>query len=262
MARKKKAAAKENAERWLLTYADLITLLMVFFVLLFSMSTINATKFQALAGSLQRAFNVNVTTAQQTNPIATSSGSAPINVLEQQNFGSINQIIQQFATTNNVPSNQISAQITKEGIAITISGVLLFYNGTNQIKPDGITLLQQLGPTLANIPNAIRVEGHTDNVPISSPIYPTNWELSAARAVAVTRYLAEVENIAPNRLSAVGFGQYQPIVPNDTRAHQEMNRRAVIVILYGSGGSAGGAPTVTSTATGSPGATPGVTPTP
>lgn len=237
MARRKKAAAKENNERWLLTYADLITLLMVFFVLLFSMSTTDKRKFQELAASLHQAFNVNVLSGSQPSVIA--AGGAPISVStqEQQDYQQVLARVKQFEQSNNIPTAQISTQVTSEGIAVTISGVLLFYNGTDQIKPDGMTLLAQLGAYLATIPNPLRVEGHTDDIPVQSAQYPTNWELSAARAVAVTRYLAERANVAPQRLSAVGFGQYQPIVPNDSRVHREENRRAVIVILYGQGGS-------------------------
>jgi chemotaxis protein MotB len=234
MARKKKAAAKENAERWLLTYADLITLLMVFFVLLFSMSTIDKKKYQELAGSLNRAFNVNVLQGQQPISLSPSSGGAnAISVLEQQNFQHINQIVQQIEQQNDISQQQITSQITKDGIAITVSGTLLFYNGTDQIKPDGLALLQKLGAYLVTLPNPIRVEGHTDDIPEQSAQYPTNWELSSARAVAVVRYFTDTSQMQPVRLSAVGYGQYQPIVPNDTRAHREENRRAVIVILYG-----------------------------
>lgn len=234
MARKKKVAAKENAERWLLTYADLITLLMVFFVLLFAMSTIDKKKFQELAGSLNRAFNVNVLQGQQPVSLAPSSaGSSAISVLEQQNYQHVSQIVQQIEQQNDISQQQVTTQITKDGIAVTVSGSLLFYNGTDEIKPDGLTLLQKLGVYLVTLPNPIRVEGHTDDIPEQSALYPTNWELSAARAVAVVRFFTDTSQLQPSRLSAVGYGQYQPIVPNDTRAHQEENRRAVIVILYG-----------------------------
>lgn len=232
MRKKTKAPAKENRERWLLTYADLITLLMVFFVLLFAMSTTDAKKFQELAGSLRRAFNVNVLQGNEQVAVSSNGGSGAPSVIEQQDFNQLNQVIQQFANANNVPSTELQAQITKEGISLTISGVLLFYNGTDQIKPDGVTLLQQLGPKISALPNNVRVEGHTDDIPADNPLYPTNWELSSARAVAVLRFLADQDKVAPQRLSAIGYGQYQPIVPNDTRAHREENRRAVIVILY------------------------------
>ncbi len=233
-ARQKKATGKDNADRWLLTYADLITLLMVFFVLLFSMSTIDQKKFQELAGSLQRAFNVNVLQGAQPISLSSASGGASvISVIEQQNFAQITQIVQQIEQQNSISQQQITAQMTKDGIAITVSGTLLFYNGTDQIKPDGLALLQKLGGYLTGLPNPIRVEGHTDDIPEQSAQYPTNWELSAARAVAVVRFFTDTSQMQPDRLSAVGYGQYQPIVPNDTRAHREENRRAVIVILYG-----------------------------
>jgi chemotaxis protein MotB len=168
----------------------------------------------------------------------TSGGSNAVIQLENQDFQRIQQLIQQAEQQAQINPQEVSAQITSEGIAITVSGALLFYNRTNQIKPEGITLLQHVGSYIATLPNPVRVEGHTDDIPEQSATYPTNWELSAARAVAVVRFFAEVMQVTPQRLSAVGFGQYQPIVPNDTRAHREQNRRAVIVILYGSAASA------------------------
>jgi chemotaxis protein MotB len=241
MARKKKAAAKENGERWLLTYADLITLLMVFFVMLFAMSKTDVQKFNALAASLKRAFNVNVLQGQQPVSISPDNGGSSLNVIKQQNLQEIQRILDQVRQAIAATPNQISAQATKDGIAVTISGALLFYNGTNQIKPDGIKLLNSLATYLKGLPNDMRVEGHTDDIPVQSAQYPTNWELSAARAVAVVRYLMDTDGLAPKRLSAVGYGQYQPIVPNDSREHREANRRAVLVILYGSNAAQAGA---------------------
>ncbi|MBA3823820.1 MAG: flagellar motor protein MotB [Ktedonobacterales bacterium] len=240
MARKKKAAPKENGERWLLTYADLITLLMVFFVMLFAMSKTDVQKFNALAASLRRAFNVNVLQGQQPVSISPDNGGSSLNVIEQQNLQQIEHILEQVRQSISANPNQISAQVTKDGIAVTISGALLFYNGTNQIKPDGIKLLGSLATYLKGLPNDIRVEGHTDDIPVESAQYPTNWELSSARAVAVVRFLVDINQLPPKRLSAVGFGQYQPIVPNDSREHREANRRAVLVILYGGGAAQAG----------------------
>ncbi len=240
MARKKKAAPKENGERWLLTYADLITLLMVFFVMLFAMSKTDIQKFNALAASLKRAFNVNVLQGSQPVSISPDSGGSSLNVIEQQNLQQIDHILEQVRQAISANPSQISAQVTKDGIAVTISGALLFYNGTNQIKPDGIKLLESLASYLNGLPNNIRVEGHTDDIPVQSTQYPTNWELSSARAVAVVRYLMDTDHLTPTRLSAVGFGQYQPIVANDSREHREANRRAVLVILYDNGAAQAG----------------------
>jgi chemotaxis protein MotB len=231
MARKKKAAAKENAERWLLTYADLITLLMVFFVLLFAMSHTDVQKFKELAQSLHNALNPSVLSGSQAVQLSTDGGTSS-SLIEEQDFQRLNQVLKQLQNATGISSVQLSSQITNDGIAVTVSGALLFYNGTDQIKPDGIQLLQKLGAYLATLSNAVRVEGHTDDVPLQSAQYPTNWELSAARAVAVVRFFTANADLDPKRLSAVGYGQYQPIVPNDTRAHREQNRRAVIVILY------------------------------
>ncbi len=232
MARKKKAG-KDNNERWLLTYADLITLLMVFFVLLFAMSKTDSQKFQELAQSLHSALNPNIFTISNTNPVAlpTQSGG-PNSIIESQIFTQIRTIIQQVSPT--ISSSQVSVNYSSDGIEVTLSGDMLFYNGTDIMKPNGILILSKLAPILNSIPNNLEVQGNTDNVPVGSAQYPTNWELSAARAVVVVRYLSEQLGVAPQRLSAIAYSQYHPIVPNTSRANQAMNRRAVIVILYGS----------------------------
>jgi len=245
MARKKKAAAKENAERWLLTYADLITLLMVFFVLLFSMSHTDVQKFKALAQSLHSALSTSVFSGSQPVVITGDNGGQSNSLVEEQNFQKITSIVKQFTDSASIPQKQVSTAKTKDGISVTVSGALLFYNGTDQIKPDGIQLLQQLNTYLASLANGIRIEGHTDDISVQNAQYPTNWELSAARAVSVVRYFIDTGRLAPKRLSAVGYGQFQPIVPNDTRDHREQNRRAVIVILYGTQDATGITPTAT-----------------
>jgi chemotaxis protein MotB len=230
MARKKKKAGKENSERWLLTYSDLITLLMVFFVLLYSMSKTDVAKFQQLAASLHSALGSGV--LQQSSQISINDSTTSANSLVDQSiFDHIKQSVSQATKQNGIDPSLINIQTTPEGISISISGMLLFYNGTDEIKPDGITLLQTIGANIQPIPNNVRIEGHTDDIAPQNSPYATNWELSAARAVAVVRFLTDQIHVTPSRLSAVGYGQYHPIVPNDTREHRETNRRAVIVIL-------------------------------
>ncbi len=133
---------------------------------------------------------------------------------------------------------QINVVLEKEGIAINLSGNLLFDSGRADLRPDSTKVLDRIAERVRNIPNEIRVEGHTDNIPVDTDLYPTNWELSVARATVVTRYLIEVGNIQPQRLSARGYGEYRPVTDNSTRENRALNRRVEILIMYPNGSGA------------------------
>jgi chemotaxis protein MotB len=109
---------------------------------------------------------------------------------------------------------------------------MLFDSGKSDLKPRGMTLLDTLAERLRTMPNEIRVEGHTDNIPIATPLYPSNWELSSARATTVGRYLAEHSDVAPNRIIAAGYGEFRPVASNDTREGRARNRRVDLVVLF------------------------------
>ena len=129
-------------------------------------------------------------------------------------------------------SGSVDVGASREGIVISLAGNLLFDSGKSDLKPRGMTLLDTLAERLRTMPNEIRVEGHTDNIPIATPLYPSNWELSSARATTVARYLAEHDEIAASRLSAAGFGEFHPVAPNDTREGRARNRRVDLVVLF------------------------------
>jgi chemotaxis protein MotB len=128
--------------------------------------------------------------------------------------------------------DQVAVNIGKEGIYVSLSSALLFPSGGANLNADGMDTLDRVARLLNELPNNIRVEAHTDNTPTGTPIYPTNWDLSAARAVTVVRYLQEVGVVDAARLAAVGLGEYRPLYPNDTPEHRTLNRRADILILY------------------------------
>ena len=220
----------ENQERWLLTYADLITLLLVFFVVMYSISKADERKFSKLNASLQRAFNVIVLEGQDKTAVAGQDGPAVGSSLIDDFIGvrtDILKLADEMGAQNNV-----SVTIQKEGIAISLSGNLLFDSGRADLKPESVKILDRIAQRLKNMPNEIRVEGHTDNIPVDSEMYPTNWELSVARATVVTRYLTEVDGVPSQRLSAQGYGEFKPIVNNDTRENRARNRRVDILIIY------------------------------
>jgi chemotaxis protein MotB len=226
----------ENSERWLLTYADLITLLMVFFVVLYSMSQADSTKFQAVSAALQQAFNVDIMQGSSATSISdgASTPSAPIDNLisnaEVPQVARLQSKIQAVLdSAAQVPD--VTVGTDREGIVIRLSGSYLFDSGRAELKPNSMGVLDAIASELRPLPNDIRVDGHTDSTPIDSPRYPTNWELSSARALAVTRYLSEVDGVRAGRLIAAGFGEFRPLAPNDSREHRAMNRRVEIHLL-------------------------------
>ncbi len=217
-------------ERWLLTYADLITLLLVFFVVMYSIAKADEKKFARLSTVLQKAFSGIVLEGSDRTALAGDDGAVTgDSVLDD--FLGLRTEMGKLASDMGV-LNQVSVSVQKEGIAISLSGNLLFDSGRAEIRGESTNVLDKIGERLSNIPNDIRVEGHTDNIQIDSDIYPTNWELSAARATAVTRYLAETGGVAPKRLSAQAYSEYQPVADNTTREKRAMNRRVDLLIVY------------------------------
>lgn len=227
----------ENAERWLLTYADLITLLMVFFVVLYSMSQADSTKFKRISAALQQAFNVDVLQGQAAASIEDGSGKPTQPVDDLITDAQVPQVARlknkiEAVLEGAQQSPDVTVGVDKEGVVIRLSGSYLFDSGRAELKPNSFKVLDVIASELRPIANDIRVDGHTDSTPLTdSPRYPTNWELSAARALAVTRYFSETDGIRSGRLMAAGFGEFRPLVLNDTREHRAMNRRVEIHLL-------------------------------
>jgi chemotaxis protein MotB len=253
MARKKHhEEAHVNHERWLITYADMLTLLMVLFIVLFSMSTTDAKKFFALKASLQQAFNVDVLRGDESKTLSGDAGSAFVSQMMNQPLTKeviamtgrntpdphlVQSLSELRSAAEQIPvpsesSGHVEVGASREGIVISLSGNLLFDSGKSDLKPQGLVLLDTLAERLKKMSNEIRIEGHTDNVPIATPLYPSNWELSSSRAITVGRYLTEHNGIAPARLVAAGYGEYRPVVTNDTREGRARNRRVDIVVLF------------------------------
>jgi chemotaxis protein MotB len=235
--RKAHEAGHENNERWLLTYADLITLLMVFFVVLYSMSQADSDKFKRISAALQQAFNVDVLKGQAAASIgeATEPPSQPIssNLINDSQVPQVARLENkiQAALDGVAQAPDVSVSIDKEGVVIRLSGSYLFDSGRAELKPNSLAILDAISSELRLQPNDIRIDGHTDSTPIESTRYPTNWELSTARALAMTRYLSEADGLPAGRLMAAGFGEFRPLVSNDTREHRALNRRVEIHLL-------------------------------
>jgi len=227
-----------GTQRWLLTYSDMITLMMVFFVMLFSTAQIDLRKYQRVAESLQRAFGGGSGTI--IVPIGEAEGGAwesdyskPVLIeVPSASYGPTDVSAELGdAIARAGIAGQVSVRTHIEGVIISLSEDLIFPPGSAELQPKGKEALDDIAAVLHTMPNAVRVEGHTDDRPTNNPDYPTNWELSTARAVSIVRYLIE-KGISPSRLSAAGMACYQPLVPNDTSEERAMNRRASLVIIY------------------------------
>jgi chemotaxis protein MotB len=213
--------------RWLLTYADMITLLLALFIILFSISTINKVKLQRLVRDLGGGFNSQDAINNPPNGMTTSATKDDLQAMQSQ--------LQSYISSNNL-QNKVQTKITRDGkkrelIITLLSDKQLFDSGKADLKPGTKKILDEVYRQLKGRANEVRVEGNTDNVPISNEQFPSNWELSSARADGVARYFIEDDGLAPRRISALGYGEYRPRFPNDTEAHRSANRRVDVVIL-------------------------------
>ncbi len=202
--------AEDSSQEWLTTYGDMMTLLMTFFVLLFSMSTLDPVKLQRFGDSLGQHEGSRVRTKRVS-------------------LSEINRSVRKLVKEQDLMS-QVEVTMTARGVTLGIASDLAFEIGSAQLSPKIKRFLIKLVPTMKQATYAIAVEGHTDNVPIKSDIYPSNWELSAARASAVIRYLIS-QGVAPNKFRAIGFADTRPKASNATPAGRAKNRRVDITFL-------------------------------
>ncbi len=234
MARKKKEEEKTGAPAWMTTYGDMVTLLLTFFVLLFSFSTIDVMQFQKMLLSFKGAIGVLKGGKTFNEEKLVGMGFRGIDageVVRQTRY--LKEVISKLTGILKAANlqNQVFIRITERGVTISFMDKVLFDSGSVELKPEAKRILYKIGQILKNIPNHMVVEGHTDNVPIHTPRFPSNWELSAVRAAVVTRYLVDEVGIDPDKIHSAGYGQYKPVVPNDTPEHRALNRRVDIVIL-------------------------------
>ncbi|MGB5106727.1 MAG: flagellar motor protein MotB [Candidatus Zixiibacteriota bacterium] len=240
----------ENSDRWLMTYADLITLLLAFFVIMYAMSKVDAKKFEQMSQNLQGEFNAS---DAQKGAATTDLGAGVLKIgrlklvaqrLESPSFGQLKHRVSLGPATNIPMSSgfdnsstgdstqgQFSVELNERGLVVHVVESALFNSGQADIQPRAREVLDRIAAEIRTLPNQIRIEGHTDSLPISSFKYPSNWELSAARATAIVRYFVDRHAFSPERVSALGFGEFRPLVPNDTPENRARNRRVDIVIL-------------------------------
>jgi len=255
MARKKKQEEHVNHERWLVSYADFITLLFAFFVVMYAISSVNEGKYRVLSDALEAAFRTpakSLEPVQVGNPIRTPinlrSNFRPNPIMIQGVDPSDRDITDSQQTEKDkkamkdigdkvvnslssmMESDLVNVRRTDMWIEVEISSKVLFESGSALIQVDAVPILVDVSDILQGFPNAVRVEGFTDNIAIDTAAYPSNWELSAARAASVVHLFSD-QGIDPLRLAATGYGEYRPVASNDTAEGRNRNRRVVLFIL-------------------------------
>ena len=241
MQRHKKHSAQadeQNSSSWLTTFNDLITLLMVFFVLLFTMSSIDVKKMGEFQYALQSGLGVlregeqvgvDVQSQQPVKDMAHVNMQAEGATKARQQQSMQADIESAMGTLETVIGIRVT--YTEQGARLGFEDSVFFDFGRAEIRSEGYAVLDKLAGVLKKMSYPIRVEGHTDNVPIHTQRFPSNWELSTARAVNVVKYFADAGRIGPQRLSAVGYGESKPLVANDSRQQRAKNRRVEIVLI-------------------------------
>ncbi len=239
--KKRRAAPEEKsggAPAWVVTFADLATLMLTFFVLLLSFANTDIQKFKDMLGSVQDAFGVSKETKGAYQSVLkgteedkegasdATSEKAKEESERQKIAGEIEKAAESIGETKN-----ISIQIGAEGVRVRIKGAYFFGPGSAHLKKTSLPFLKNISDLMETFPFKLKVEGHTDNIPISTSQFPSNWELSAFRATTVLRYFSEQKGIDPSRLTAIGYAENKPIASNDEAWSRAKNRRVEFVFF-------------------------------
>ena len=264
MSRKKQHHEEEgNSERWLVSYADFITLLFAFFTTLYAISTVDAQKMGKMVTSMRASFDSAVFDSG-SRTLSLSSGNGGTALESRDIFPPGAAMIQTFSIKGmdgkkgksgklvtlsgeksmgrlkrsmegllgpEISKGMVRLTVDPRGLVISLGEQGVFDSGSDQLKPDGKALIDTLATSLVSLGNFIRVEGHTDNVPIHNDKFPSNWELSTSRATVVISYLITNFGLRPEALSAAGYSEYRPVASNDTEEGKSRNRRVDIIVL-------------------------------
>lgn len=251
MARKKEPEKAANHERWLVSYADFITLLFAVFVTLYAMSQTNKQKVEQVAASYRSAFGVTSGAASGKPEILPKTDMMPIpsmrNQLKnpekpkvkndgtvkvqatKQDFKNIKVSLEKYLIEEKA-QDKVSMEVNKRGLVISLKEAGFFDSGSATIKPASHDLLAKIAESLLPFGNQISFEGHTDNIPMRSATFQSNWELSTARATNLARHVMDQHGLSPEKIAVTGYGEYRPVADNGTEEGRKQNRRVDIVL--------------------------------
>ncbi|MGE5650135.1 flagellar motor protein MotD [Noviherbaspirillum sp. UKPF54] len=239
MARKRYEEEHDNPDRWMVSYADFITLLFAFFVVMYAISSVNEGKYRAVANSLVGAFKSTPVMPANDNAQQLDAPSIPKASQQRRNAEALRREREQMthmardiqkALAPLVSQGKVRVTQSPRGVRVEINASVLFAPGDARLSDETGDVLKAVASVLKSDDHAIQVEGHTDSVPIRNSAFPSNWELSSVRASSVVRLFAE-NGVAQNRLTAVGRGDTQPVDSNDTSEGRQRNRRVTVIIL-------------------------------
>lgn len=243
MRRRRHAEEPENHERWLVSYADFITLLFAFFVVMYSISSINEGKYKVVSQALLGVFNdpersMKAIPIGEERPLSVRPAEPLVNDSQQTEAGLAASSSDPLKTISDdvrdafgdlIKSDQMTVRGNELWIEIELNSSLLFGSGDAMPSDNAFAIIEKVANILKPFANPVHVEGFTDNLPIRTAQYPTNWELSSARAASIVRLLA-MNGVNPARMASVGYGEYQPVASNDSPEGRARNRRVVLVI--------------------------------
>ena len=226
---------KEDLMRWLLTYADMITLLLLFFIILYTISSMNISKYKEVSAAFASVFSGgNFGLLFDRSNVGTSDLS---NITPQQPAQTTTQANRSLLFTKAVSQlkllikqNKVRVVANEQGVVITLLSDLSFGSGSAQVRDDYIPVLQQIANFIRDLPNRVRIEGHTDNTPTDETKWASNWDLAAARAINILTVM-EAYGVPADRMSAVSYGSTRPLMSNDTPEGRAYNRRVDVVIV-------------------------------
>ena len=247
MRRNKKKKGSHIDESWLLPYSDLLTLLVALFIVLFAMSDVDATKYRELAGIFRNEFSSGGGSGileQQMDPIAPmppeqqkeneedeETEAKRNSAGELQQLQGVQEEINTYIATNSLTEN-LSTELTDEGLIITIVNEVFFDPGSAEVKDDGAEVAREVSNLLiTEPPHQVVISGHADDVPMHNEEFASNWELSVTRSLNFMRLVLENSRLDPTLFSAKGYGEYKPIVPNTSAENRAKNRRVEVLIL-------------------------------
>ena len=254
MARKKKHEKEPNHERWLVSYADFITLLFAVFVTLYAMSQTDKKKVEQVMASMRESFGLSEKMSVGAKPSVIEMGDLSImpslkpetikpgprsrgvdgkhgrGEAQEKDFKEIKASIEAYLMKSGA-QDKVSVEINQRGLVVSLKEAGFFDSGSATVKPAALDLLSRIVESLSDYDNQMRVEGHTDNVPISTSEFRSNWELSTARATNVVHFMINAFKFNPEKISATGYGEHRPIADNSTAEGRRRNRRVDIVML-------------------------------
>ncbi len=252
MRRRERRQSHVSHERWLVSYADFITLLFAFFVVLYASSKADQKKQQQVVQAIDSAFHalalfpdaahnrVNLRNDLKNVSTISREPGSPANIVMSEDVLRPEQVREDLdrvqkelekMLSSQIADHTVSIQMGKDGLVISLREAGFFNSGSATPQPGTTPVLRAIAGVLGRTPYDVRVEGHTDNVPIHNEEFDSNWELSSARATRIARIFVDTRNIPPKRLSAAGYAEYHPVAGNDTSSGRAENRRVDLVIL-------------------------------